>query len=142
YSVIIFAPDWQRAEKVQSILEDYDMTASLSDDIKLPIDQPVITVGHIRNGLEFPLHKLALVTESELFKQQKKRARRQQNITNAERIKSYQELKVGDYVVHRNHGIGKYIGIETLKVQDKHKDYLLINYSGDDKLFVPIDQID
>src|SRR5699024_5564747 len=57
-------------------------------------------------------------------------------------IKSYQELKVGDYVVHANHSIGKYLGIETLEVNGKHKDYLRIKYSGDDKLFVPIDQID
>src|SRR5699024_1372218 len=63
-------------------------------------------------------------------------------ITNAERIKNYQELKVGDYVVHRNHGIGKYIGIETLTVGGLHKHYLLIQYAGDDKLYVTIDQID
>src|SRR5699024_9733098 len=65
-----------------------------------------------------------------------------QNISNAERIKDYQELKIGDYVVHRNHGIGKYLGIETLHVNKLHKDYLLIQYSGDDKLYVPVDQID
>src|SRR5699024_8335875 len=65
-----------------------------------------------------------------------------QHISNAERIKNYQELKIGDYVVHRNHGIGKYVGIDTLKVNKLHKDYLLIQYSGDDKLYVPIDQID
>src|SRR5699024_8721932 len=53
-----------------------------------------------------------------------------------------QELKVGDYVVHTDHGIGKYLGIETLKVGGKHKDYMLIKYSGDDKLYVPIEQID
>src|SRR5699024_3360327 len=86
--------------------------------------------------------KLAIITESELFKKKAQRVRRNQNITNAERIKNYQELKIGDYVVHRNHGIGKYVGIETLEVKNNHKDYLLIQYSGDDRLFVPIDQID
>src|SRR5699024_7542223 len=54
----------------------------------------------------------------------------------------YQELKVGDYVVHAHHGIGKYLGVETLEMNDKHKDFMLIKYSGDDKLYVPIDQID
>src|SRR5690606_4593710 len=49
---------------------------------------------------------------------------------------------VGDYVVHVNHGVGRYYGIETMEVNGKHKDYLLIQYAGDDKLFVPIDQID
>lgn len=60
----------------------------------------------------------------------------------AERIKSYQELQIGDYVVHTNHGIGRYVGIETLEVNGLHKDFMLLKYSGDDKLFVPIDQID
>ncbi len=64
----------------------------------------------------------------------------QQN--NTERIKSYTDLKVGDYVVHVNHGIGKYIGIETLEINGIHKDYLHIKYAGKDKLYVPIEQID
>src|SRR5699024_5753972 len=111
-------------------------------DVPLPIKQPVITVGKMHSGIELPMHKLAIVTENELFKKKQARVRKKQNISNAERIKNYQELKIGDYVVHRNHGIGKYIGVETLKVNQLHKDYLLIKYSGDDKLYVPIDQID
>src|SRR5690606_35100020 len=47
-----------------------------------------------------------------------------------------------DYVVHTNHGVGKYLGIETLEINGLHKDFMLIRYSGDDKLYVPIDQID
>src|SRR5699024_9184005 len=70
------------------------------------------------------------------------RVRRKQTITNAERSKNYQELKIGDYVVHRNQGIGKYTGVETLVVNKLHKDYMLIQYSGDDKYYVPVDQID
>ena len=66
----------------------------------------------------------------------------EKKIENAERIKSYQELKVGDYVVHVNHGIGKYVGIGTLEIGGIHKDYLHILYAGGDKLSVPIDQID
>src|SRR5690625_72002 len=89
------------------------------------------------------MHKLAVIPENELFKKRTKRKRpSRQKISNAERIKNYQELNVGDYVVHASHGIGKYLGIETVAVNDKHKDYLLIKYSGDDKLFVPVDQID
>src|SRR5699024_9814541 len=130
------------AEKVQAILRDYDMEVAIQDEISLPVAEPMIAVGEISQGIEFPMHKLAIITEKELFKKTQKRVRRNQNISNAERIKNYQELKIGDYVVHRNHGIGKYIGVETLKVNKLHKDYLLIQYSGDDKLYVPIDQID
>ncbi|MFD1417063.1 transcription-repair coupling factor [Oceanobacillus jeddahense] len=142
YSVVILTPNEQRAQKVHSILEDYDIETQVEKELKLPIQKPTIIVGHLHSGIEFPMHKLAIITENELFKKQVKRSRKQPKITNAERIQNYQELKVGDYVVHANHGVGKYLGIETLEVNKLHKDYMLIRYSGDDKLFVPIDQID
>lgn len=142
FSVVILAPNVKRAEKVHSILMDYEVEATITNNLVLPVSKPTIAVGNISNGIELPMHKLALITENELFKKRTKRVRKQQKLSNAERIKSYQELKVGDYVVHANHGVGKYLGIETLEVNQLHKDYMLIKYSGDDKLFVPIDQID
>lgn len=143
YSIIVVSPTAKRAEKVHSILEDYKIESSVVDEVQLPTPKPIIIVGNIRTGIELPLYKVAIITEAELFKQQKvHRTRSRQKISNAERIKSYQELKVGDYVVHESHGIGKYVGIETVEVGGLHKDYMLIMYSGDDKLFVPVDQID
>ncbi|WP_163539363.1 transcription-repair coupling factor [Gracilibacillus sp. YIM 98692] len=143
FSVVIMAPNQQRVEKVQSILEDYQMSAVISDSLPdLPLSQPAITTGNISSGFELPMHKLAIITESELFKQKTTRTKRKKKVSNAERIKSYQELEIGDYVVHSNHGIGRYVGIETLSLNGLHKDYMLLKYSGDDKLFVPIEQID
>ncbi|MUV38026.1 UvrABC system protein [Lentibacillus sp. JNUCC-1] len=143
YSVVILAPNDHRADKIQSILHDYDMSAAVSHELELPYQtEPVITIGAMHAGVEFPMHKLVIITENELFKKKTRKPRKRQKISNAERIKSYQELKTGDYVVHANHGIGKYLGVETLEVAGKHKDYMLIRYSGDDKLYVPIDQID
>ncbi|RKQ33031.1 transcription-repair coupling factor [Oceanobacillus halophilus] len=142
FSVVILAPNEKRAEKIHSILMDYDVEAAISKQLTLPVNKPTIAIGNINSGIELPMHKLVIITENELFKKRMKRARKQQKISNAERIKSYQELKVGDYVVHANHGVGKYLGIETLKLNDLHKDFMLIRYSGDDKLYVPIDQID
>ncbi len=78
-----------------------------------------------------------------MFSQKQRKARRMdKKVDNAERIKSYTELKVGDYVVHHNHGIGKYVGIGTLEIAGIHKDYLHILYAGGDKLSVPIEQVD
>jgi len=142
YSVVVIAPDEERAQKIQSILKDYGAELPVIENLEFPLSEPAITVGRLSKGIELPASKLAIITENELFKKKKKRVRKQQNITNAERIKNYQELNIGDYVVHRNHGVGRYIGIETLVVKDNHKDYILIQYSGDDKLYVPVDQID
>lgn len=62
-------------------------------------------------------------------------------MSNAERLKSYNELNPGDYVVHANHGIGKYLGIETLEVDGVHQDYMTILYQNDAKLFIPVSQL-
>src|SRR5699024_10196234 len=111
YSFVILAPNAQRAEKFQSILADYQITEQVSNKLQLPVKTPTIVVGNIQNGIEWPMHKLAILTEKELFKKNVTRARKsRQKLSNAERIKSYQELKVGDYVVHASHGIGKYLG--------------------------------
>ncbi|WJE15889.1 transcription-repair coupling factor [Halobacillus sp. ACCC02827] len=144
YSVVILAPDEKRQEKIQSVLDDYDMEAVVSkEEVKLPLVKPTIVQGNISSGFEWPMHKLAVLTENELFKKRTaKPKRKKQKMSNAERIKSYQELKVGDYIVHASHGIGKYLGIETLKMGGNHKDFLMVKYSGNDKLYVPIDQID
>jgi transcription-repair coupling factor (superfamily II helicase) len=141
-SIVILTPNKKRAEKVHSILEDYQIDAVVKEELKLPVTKPTIVVGNLSSGIELPMHKLVLITENELFKKKTKRKRNRQKISNAERIKSYQELNIGDYVVHTNHGVGKYLGVETLEMNGMHNDYMLIQYSGDDKLFVPIDQID
>ena len=67
--------------------------------------------GNLQTGFELPSIHLVVITEGEMFSQKQRKARRvDKKMDNAERIKSYTELKVGDYVVHQNHGIGKYVG--------------------------------
>jgi transcription-repair coupling factor (superfamily II helicase) len=129
--VLLLANGEERSERVKRVLHDYQ------------IDEPEILNGNLQAGFELPSIKLVVLTEGEIFTQKQRKARKvDKKLENAERIKSYQELKVGDYVVHVNHGIGKYVGIGTLDVGGIHKDYLHIMYAGGDKLSVPIDQID
>ncbi|PKR77505.1 transcription-repair coupling factor [Halalkalibacillus sediminis] len=143
YSVVVYGSDRERLERIQRVLDDYDMTVhTIKEPFELPQSEPLAAIGDLQEGFEMPNYRLAVLTEEELFKKKKPKKRRKQKLSNAERIKSYQELSIGDYVVHSNHGIGKYIGIETLEVNQKHKDYMVIRYSGNDKLFVPVDQID
>ncbi|MDQ0352659.1 transcription-repair coupling factor (superfamily II helicase) [Alkalibacillus filiformis] len=143
YSVVIIAADDERAKRVERVLDDYDMVAHQPHQLTdLPVNEPIIIQGNISEGFEMPSYKLAVLTEEELFRKKMPKKRKKQKISNAERIKSYQELETGDYVVHTNHGIGKYLGIETLQVNDVHKDYMVLRYSGNDKLFVPVEQID
>ena len=57
-------------------------------------------------------------------------------------INVFTELKLGDYVVHEHHGIGQYVGVEKLRIDGINRDYLNIKYNGNDKLFIPTDQLD
>lgn len=129
--VMLLASGAERIERVRRVLGDYE------------IEEPDILDGNLQAGFELPSIHLVVITEGEMFTQKNRKVRKiDKKIDNAERIKSYSELKVGDYVVHVNHGIGKYVGIGTLEVGGIHKDYMHILYAGGDKLSVPIDQID
>jgi transcription-repair coupling factor (superfamily II helicase) len=130
-NIIMLAGNAERMERMRRVLHDYG------------IDPPPMIEGNLQSGFELPSVHLVIITEGEMFSQRQRKARRvDKKIDNAERIKSYTELKVGDYVVHQNHGIGKYVGIGTLEIGGIHKDYIHILYAGGDKLSVPIEQID
>lgn len=130
--VMMLASGQERMDRMRRVLQDYQ------------IEEPILLQGNLQTGFELPSIHLVVITEGEMFsqKQRKVRSKFDKKIDNAERIKSYTELKVGDYVVHQNHGIGKYLGIGTLEINGIHKDYLHILYAGGDKLSVPIEQID
>ena len=139
FTVVFTADGEERIVALEKTLEDYKISSVRG----IPNGSGIYLADvNLSAGFELPLQKIAVVTEDELFKLQAKKKVRPQKMTNAERIKSYTEIKAGDYVVHVHHGIGKYIGIETLEVGGTHKDYLHIRYRADDKLFVPVDQID
>ncbi|CAM4249127.1 transcription-repair coupling factor [Lederbergia lenta] len=141
YSIIFLAPDMQRAKKMQTVLLDYDIEAALVKDTKV-LSGIQIAEGSLQTGFELPTSKMVVITEQEIFNKKTRKSKQRQKLSNAERIKSYSELKIGDHVVHVNHGIGKYLGIETLLINGIHKDYLHIKYQADDKLYVPVEQID
>ncbi|HET7580834.1 MAG TPA: transcription-repair coupling factor [Bacillales bacterium] len=141
FTVIFLAVNQERAKRLQNVLADYQIDADITDGQKLQAHNQ-IAIGAVNGGFELPLSKLAVITEQEVFTKKVKKSRKRQKLSNAERIKSYSELNVGDYVVHINHGIGKYLGIETLEVKGTHKDYLHLRYAGNDKLYIPVEQID
>ncbi len=143
YHVLFLAATKERAKRLSHVLEDYKIQADVVESPSELIPGTIqINIGQLSSGFELPMQKLIVITEEEVFTKQVKRKQKKQKISNAERIKSYSELQVGDLVVHSNHGIGKYLGIETLEINGIHKDYLHVRYAGNDKLYVPVDQID
>ncbi|MDD2217320.1 MAG: transcription-repair coupling factor [Eubacteriales bacterium] len=97
--------------------------------------------GKITSGMELPEEKLCYIWEGDIFATRKKSSSRKKK-TGENAIKSFSDLRKGDFVVHENHGIGKFVKIEQLDIQGTKKDYLQIKYGGEDVLYVPVEQMD
>ena len=102
-----------------------------------------ITIGAVSAGFEYPALRLAVLTDSQLLRARGKQAKAAKKLPpGRERIESCADLSVGDYVVHENHGIGRFAGIVRMQVDGFDKDYIKICYAGTDSLYVPATQLD
>lgn len=141
--VLIAVSTQERAERISRGLEELGLHMQVmpvaSGDIKT--GQIVGVIKHERQGYELRTAKFIMLTEHELFGVNK-RKKTSRKFKEGRAIKSFRDLKVGDYVVHENHGIGKYIGLEQLVVENTKRDYLKISYQKEDFLYIPIDQMD
>ncbi len=139
-AVVIFMSGREKAVALQKNLAAEGLrTAYAESPAAVTPATVLVTVGTLSAGFELPAAALVAVTELDIFGRQKKR--RLPRIAKEQQINYFRDINVGDYVVHVNHGIGKYAGVETLEVAGVHKDYFLIHYAGDDKLYVPTDQV-
>ena len=142
-TVQVLVSNQKQAEKTLNLFEEYHIKPSLiqhGDDIQRSAVN--IVIGSLTSGFELPLDKWVVLTEKELFNQIKKRKIKKQHLSNAERIKSYSELNIGDFVVHANHGIGQYTGLDTIEINGVHRDLLAIEYQNNARVLIPVDQID
>lgn len=141
-TIILQADSQKTLENLQKTLQEYELDLLISDNQHIVPHQAQLMIGHLSKGFYLADEKLVLITEREIFHKKIKRRARSSNISNAERLKDYNELEKGDYVVHQVHGIGKFLGIETLEIKGVHRDYLTIQYQNSDKISLPIEQID
>ena len=144
YSIILLCGNDARGERLAASLMDYEIEAIVKKQLEgevLP-GQVVIVPGSINKGFEYPDGKFVLVSDREIYGRSKRRIQARSSKKKRKKLDPFTDLKVGDYVVHENHGIGKYLGIKTLEVNGQKRDYLYIKYSGTDKLYVPTDQMD
>ncbi|WP_159591583.1 transcription-repair coupling factor [Streptococcus halichoeri] len=140
-TVIIQVDSHKGYERLLKNLADFDYRIPLVDSKAIQPKTTQIIVGQLSAGFYFADEKLALITEQEIYHKKIKRRVRRTSITNAERLKDYDELTKGDYVVHSVHGIGQFMGIETIKIQGVHRDYVTIQYQNNDRISLPVEQI-
>jgi len=129
YRVIFTASSQVRIKRIGEIIAD------------LGFPGVEIMEAAFTKGFESSQLKLAVISEKELFAQEKKQ-RQRRLYTGGEKIEAFIDLEQGDYVVHINQGIGQYMGVVRLDVGDIQRDYLYIRYAGEDKLYLPVDQLD
>jgi len=140
-TVILQASSLSALQSLHKTLQEYDIQVEYINDKEIHKNSVQLIQGNLNQGFNFVDQKLVLITEYEIFQKKVKRRVRRQNISNAERLKDYNELEKGDYVVHNIHGIGRYLGIETIEISGIHRDYVTIQYQNADRVSIPVDQI-
>jgi transcription-repair coupling factor (superfamily II helicase) len=139
-AVVILMSGSKRARQLLSFLKEGNIDAFYtgSSEGNIRKGNVVVTVGNLRSGFELPACGLVVITEGDLYGHDNKlRKTRQRRGSMA----PFVDLKTGDYVVHVNHGIGRYLGVVPLTIGGIQKEYLLVKYAGEDKLYVPVDQV-
>jgi len=140
-TVVLMVSEAERLTKVSNTLDDFEIEAVMTKAENLQLGAVQIVQGTLQNGFELPAGHLVVVTDQEMIIKVAKKRPRRQTLANAERLKSYTDLKPGDYVVHVNHGIGKYVGMQTMEVDGVHQDYITIAYQNNAKIFIPVTQL-
>ncbi len=139
------------ADDMRSFLRrGYEVTVACSSQERLinlkdylagqKIEGIILKDGRISAGTEFVDDKKLYLSDSDIFPYTKVR-RRLRKSENTQKIKAFTDIKKGDYVVHEAYGVGKFAGVRKMSVSDSTKDYLRIEYAGNDVLYVPVDQM-
>lgn len=170
YRVILLSPSRTRASRLASDLREYDLRAYCPDvretdsgngggdntgspDSGNPVavnaaankvrpGEILVTYGNLHRGFEYPLLKFVFITEGDMFGVEKKRKRRKKTNYQGKAIQSFTELSVGDYVVHEEHGLGIYKGIEKVERDKVIKDYIKIEYGDGGNLYLPATRLE
>ena len=141
---VVLCGNYDNAKKLSKLLEEKNIKYTLDENLETDIvpGVTVLTSGTISTGFESYDLNLLVISASELFvSREKKRTRLSQSFKEGETV-IFSDLKIGDYVVHKTHGIGEYIGVNTIKADGVTKDYIKVKYKDNDILYVPISSLD
>lgn len=141
YTIILQSSNSMGSKTLEDMLEEYQIKLDSRDKTSICKESVNLIEGNLRHGFHFVDEKILLITEHEIFQKKLKRRFRRQHVSNAERLKDYNELEKGDYVVHHIHGIGQYLGIKTIEIKGIHRDYVSVQYQNGDQISIPVEQI-
>ena len=139
--VIILAGDKENTEKIVKALDNKITFVDSLDNVNLKPGEAVISQGALTTGFEDKDTNLIVLSSDEFFYKNVKRKKVSDTFKSGEKI-VFADLKVGDYIVHRNHGIGIFTGVNTIKVDGITKDFIQLKYRDGDMLYVPTEDLD
>jgi transcription-repair coupling factor (superfamily II helicase) len=131
-----------RADRTIEVLKEYDVFA-------VPVERAedaryaavLVAVGGLSRGFRLPAAGLQIYAEADVFEEERRAPERRRSATKAF-LSDLRDLKVGDFIVHVDHGIGMFVGLKQIGVGDSMQEFLELRYAGDDKLFVPVERLD
>ena len=143
FRVLILSGSRIRAERLSHDLNDYDLPAFYREnpDVTLEAGQILVSYGQLHRGFVYTTQKFVVVTEGDIFGNKNKTKRKQKKYS-GKSIQSFNDLNIGDFVVHENHGLGIYRGIEKIMVENVTKDFLKVEYGDGGFLYVPVSGVD
>ncbi len=131
-----------RAERTIELLKEYDVLAApveKSEDSRYAA--VLIAQGSVSQGFRLPDAEFQIYSEADVFEEERRAPERRRSASKAF-LSDLRDLKVGDYVVHVDHGIGIFVGLKKIGVGDNEQEFLELRYAGEDKLFVPVERLD
>ncbi|MCD8117775.1 MAG: transcription-repair coupling factor [Oscillospiraceae bacterium] len=147
YRCVVLAGDSRRAQAMEELLRQEEAGRIYRDSELSALPEPgccAVAVGSLSSGIEYPQIKLAILADTQIMKTglRKSTTKRKRALPAGARLGSYEDLTVGDLVVHENYGIGRFAGIVKMRTDGVEKDYVKICYAGTDSIYVPATQLD
>jgi len=140
FRVRLVAADERQSEHLRQILGEHDVEATAATSLEAS-DGLAVLVGECSGGFSVPAVGLILLTEGEIFGARRRTLRRPKYQRGAA-ITAFTDLDVGDLVVHEDHGIGRYLGLRTMRIGDRDGDFLLLEYAEGNQLYLPVERLD
>ena len=138
----------EKAGKIEKLLNENEIQCRIEENLNQTIitknnkNNVIITIGKLAEGFEaYDLNQIVIVANELVEAERRTRKYKSEEFKQGEKV-VFADLKVGDYVVHRNHGIGVYIGVNTITADGTTKDYIKLKYAGDDILYIPTNALD
>ncbi|GLC78246.1 transcription-repair coupling factor [Lacrimispora brassicae] len=146
YRVILLSASRTRASRLAGDLREYDLRAYCPDDgggnHEVKPGEILVTFGNLHRGFEYSMIKFIVITEGDMFGVEKKKRKRKKTSYEGTKIQNFSDLSIGDYVVHEDHGLGIYRGIEKIQQDGVIKDYLKVEYADNGNLYLPATRLD